>query len=55
MAWEIRCLEQSLISEDGFFVEVLPDCEEKHNFPYFKKNAFKGKYLMLAYYFAEKR
>ena len=56
--WEFRCLEWSLISVEGFFVvEVLPNCEAKHNFPYSEEKFFffKGKYLMLAYYFARKR
>ena len=59
--WEIRCLERSLISVESFFVvEMLPNCEEKHSFPYSaeketkKKFFFKGTYLMLAYYFAKK-
>lgn len=52
MPWEIRCLQQFLISEDGFFVAValLPSVRKNTIFLNFKKNNF-----MLVYYFAEKR
>lgn len=45
MPWEIRCLEWPLISAESFLVvEMLPNCEERHNFPYSaekeKKNFF---------------
>lgn len=35
-SWEIRCLERSLISVEGFFVVEMPT-REKHSFPYVEK------------------
>ena len=52
MLWEIRCLEQFLISEDGLFVVVKL-------FPNVRKNTifltFQIKYLKLVYSFTHKR